>query len=421
MDLHIHTITRINMIENAFLSHQFRLLSSFALKVETMVAGANTIHFNRDSLNGLASLEKLSISGEKIQISSGILLGVSVTLRDFTLLFPDASVDLKMLLENVHLPALKAFSIRTNLKDSRIVSDLFIGVPNLIKLDLSDCKIDMIYANAFEAISDSLELLSLEKNNLKSVPAGVFNDLRVLVILKVNNNPWICSTELCEFQRYMIKHLEFAAGVECETPVSGIPIILAKDLCPPEDPVLALQCWNTIDESTIYIPEQNNRITILNGDNQDVTIKFDAIPHINMSLMWFSNQYATSAKIIDLTVNVGNLNLSTSYIFCLIDMKLATVSPLNCLSHYLDVAKKLTSLPWITQDDKREIISCFCCGIFLCLILGFTAGYLLIAQNPMLLKGSSKVIVIRNSDAASGASTTPFESISDWNRLSDLG
>lgn len=420
LDLHILTITRINMIENAFLSNQFRLLNSLSLKVETMVAGANTMHINRDSLNGLTSLVKLTISGEKINISSGILLGVSSTLRDLTLSFPDDSIDFKLLTEEVHMPMLITLTIRSNLKGSRIVSDLFIGVPNLIKLDLSDCKIDMIYANAFEPISNSLELLNLERNNLKSVPAGIFDSLRLLVVLKVNNNPWICSTELCEFQRYLIKHLEFSAEVECQTPVSGIPVVLAKGLCPPEDSVRALQCLNTKDGPTIYMASQNASMTILNGGNHDVTLKFDEIPHINLSLMWFSDKYVNSARIIDLQVNVANLNLSTSYIFCLIDMTLARVSPFNCLSHYLE-SSKISPLSWLTSDDKREMFSCFFGGIILCLVFGFIAGYFLIAQNPMLLKGSSKIIVIRNSDPTSGASTTPFESISDWNRLSDLG
>lgn len=409
------------MIENAFLSNQFRVLTSLSLKVETMVTGANTIHFNRDSFNGLASLMKLTIQGEKIQITSGILFGVSSTLREFSLSFPDDSIDLKLLMEDVHMPAVIAIYIRTNLKDSRIDSDLFIGVPNLLNLDLSDCKIDRIYANAFEPIADSLEMLNLEKNNLKSVPAGMFDGLRVLVVLKVNNNPWNCSTELCEFQRYLIKYMEFATGVECQTPVSGVPVVLNKYVCPPEDQVQALQCLHTKDNLTIYMTARKTSMKILNGVNQDVTLKFYAIPHINMSLLWFSNKYVNSARIIDLQVNVESLNLSTPYIFCLIDITLATVSPFNCLSHYLDASKNISPLPWLTSDDKRDIFSCFFGGIILCLVFGFIAGYLLIAQYPMLLKGSSKVIVIRNCEPTSGASTTPFESISDWNRLSDMG
>lgn len=324
----------------------------------------------------------------------------------------------------VHMPALTAFTVRASLTDSRIDCDLFTGIPNLIKLDLSECKIDVIYANAFEPIAHSLQLLNLEKNNLKHMPVGIFDGLRMLLVLKVNQNPWICSTELCEFQRYLIKYPEFAAGAECQTPFSGIPIDLAKDLCPAENCLVALKCFSTNDDFTINLNSPDTSMTIVTtaGDKQNVAVKFDAIPPINLSLMWFSDMFVNSAKIIDQTMNVEHLNLSTSYIFCLINMTLGKVLPLNCLAHYLDATPEIIQLPWLTSNDKRDTIGCFFGGIILSVIFGFIAGYLLIVRNPMLLKGSSKIIVIRNyDDHTSGASTTPFESISDWNRLSDLG
>ncbi|XP_068161347.1 leucine-rich repeat-containing protein 3B isoform X1 [Antennarius striatus] len=120
---------------------------------------------------------------------------------------------------------------------TKIPSNAFTGLPNLVELDLSHNALNQLEPGAFRGLGFSLQFLDLSSNKLVRFNPESFEGLRARTNL--TNNPWHCD---CNLQMALTRvDLEPASltGIVCqtsdpeETGVQGLAFLLAPhiDLC----------------------------------------------------------------------------------------------------------------------------------------------------------------------------------------------
>lgn len=117
---------------------------------------------------------------------------------------------------------------------STIPTNAFVGLPNLIEMDLSHNVISKLEPGAFRGLGTTLKFLDLSSNKLVHFNAEAFEGLRGRANL--TNNPWHCD---CNLQMAMPRvDLEPASltGIVCQTSdpeeigVEGLAFLLSPDI-----------------------------------------------------------------------------------------------------------------------------------------------------------------------------------------------
>lgn len=107
--------------------------------------------------------------------------------------------------------------IRRCLLSDTINENTFSGLVHLNELNLIDNSIVKIGRKSFDVVLNTLNLLDLRSNYLKTVPRNLFNTKREVKII-VTGNPWDCSCELEDLRTYRkITNANFSK-IECDSP-----------------------------------------------------------------------------------------------------------------------------------------------------------------------------------------------------------
>lgn len=78
-------------------------------------------------------------------------------------------------------------------------------MPQLIRLELSNCRIGIVDVRAFAGLETTLEWLKLDGNNLIDIRAAAVTSLQNLHGLELAANPWNCSCNLWPLREWMIR------------------------------------------------------------------------------------------------------------------------------------------------------------------------------------------------------------------------
>ncbi|XP_068610734.1 leucine-rich repeat-containing protein 3B [Brachionichthys hirsutus] len=117
---------------------------------------------------------------------------------------------------------------------TRVPTNAFTGLPNLVELDLSHNALTRLEPGAFRGLGFSLQFLDLSSNKLVKFNPEAFEGLRARANL--TNNPWHCD---CNLQMALPQvDLEPASltGIVCQTSdpkdtgVQGLAFLLAPDI-----------------------------------------------------------------------------------------------------------------------------------------------------------------------------------------------
>jgi len=187
-------------------------------KLKSLFLKGNPIkHVLPESFHDVTSLNTLEIGS--LEVSSRIHGHALRNLKNLKLLHLSNlsynSFDSKLFM---YTPNLEDLTIHGSLP--KLSFDAFTSVPSLKRLDLSECGIHKISVDAFYSLTQ-LKYLDLNTNNLTALSPGIFDTLSSLTelylqdnqitelplglfasislkVLRVNNNPWICSCYLAQ-------------------------------------------------------------------------------------------------------------------------------------------------------------------------------------------------------------------------------
>ncbi|KAM7352488.1 leucine-rich repeat, immunoglobulin-like domain-containing kekkon 3 protein isoform 1-T2 [Cochliomyia hominivorax] len=110
-------------------------------------------------------------------------------------------------------------------------NDAFKRMQHLVRLELSDCRVERVEVKAFAGLESSLEYLKLDGNKLSEVRSGTITSLTNLHGITLSRNQWNCSCALRPLRSWMLSE-----NIPC-----GIPPVCQNP------PRLAGKSWDKID------------------------------------------------------------------------------------------------------------------------------------------------------------------------------
>ncbi|KAJ8951047.1 hypothetical protein NQ314_007747 [Rhamnusium bicolor] len=327
---------------------------------------------------------------------------------------------------------------------NNILNRSFIGAPQLISLYLSENNINSIELEAFRGIQSSLQLLSLRNNRLSTLLEGVFNGFTRGGRIDIGGNPWNCDCDLLWLKYFYIKNLELYFGngtipFTCTVgnydvvefcPVSSTTIhdnatnnntiteatnITTTTGTTTENPYsyVYLQCSNVADFQDISL-EGMNRIFSHSVSVRNSTILYnffqiEGTPYFELKVMnnvgtdyliWINSRNTSDygcVHDIQESVQLKNLQYGMTYTICLLKEEADTVAPFDCTS--LTVPLEWKNNAWILNKHIPFVIGGVI-GIALAIILLTSLiMFYTIRQNPKLIKGNKRVVIVRNKSA----------------------
>ncbi|XP_020297958.1 leucine-rich repeat transmembrane protein FLRT3-like [Pseudomyrmex gracilis] len=390
---------------------------------EFFIEGNKLIEAERNLLNGVAnSLESLSLQG---------VVGNNAVLRNIT----GANV-----LSKVTILSLRFNNIPT------VESSLFFGVPYVNSLYLSNSHVMTVCANAFEPMSKTVLQITLDNNNIASLPKGLFNSIirhHPKFGLTIHDNPWHCDCDLKWLQDMITRYPDVIISKTmaiCSSPKKNADksflyaefcnettdTTIGADLttCDEAEPTTAKSTSTTESTQIIHIKcntvdqllqlNYSHQLFVTNDlelplrlvdfyatelDNGSVKITLPNTRYV--SLIWFNNDARLNVDSLRQSVRciskvrshyvLDNVEPQASYTICSSDN--VKFSPLNCLGLTTRVVSSSGS--WLSKIDTKVIIAVFVSSlIFVCLVSAVLM-FITVRQHPAMLRGSKRVVIVK--------------------------
>lgn len=325
-------------------------------------------------------------------------------------------------------------------KMTNIPGETFVDAPRLISLYLFGNNLRSIDRNAFSGIGRTIQLLHLKDNNLKTLPDGIFEAFTASGEINIDDNPWECNCDLVWLKKFYTENIQrfFRDGNVSFTCTKGD--YLEVEFCPnssiseteaPTTPITAISTTTTTttpesQESFVYLNCTNvtnyqdvlrdglNRIYshTVQVRNGTITYKFYQIqstPHFEIHLLnnvgkdylvWInSKNFSDYGCVTDIqqTVILDNLNYGMTYTICLLKQFEDTVTPFDCTS--LTVPLEWEYCAWIINKYMPAVIGGVVSSTLVIIIITSVIIFYTIRQNPKLIKGNKRVVIVRNKSA----------------------
>lgn len=423
---------------------------AFSNLAELTIENVKTDKIPKKAFIGLLNLCELSFLNASVEVwEDGVLDCCNETLSELILHqkydVTSSARSIKPLTGTTTMKALTSIKIRDNLGES-INYATFIGLKEIVSLNLSHCQIESIGPQSFYSIESTLQILDLSGNKLQHLPDLLFPSIADNQYqIYLSSNPWDCDCGLIEFEnefrkKSLLKDLMECASPYCRentyiseaipctqmniSPCEQNPQLPESPIGPPTHPgggggsLLPLAMQECFDESTnecenVLIQGQTKLKEVIIDEKGVVTIEIDVDTYSrNWVIIWFHTNmekdgpheyYESSDEIVcqssDTAVfTIRNLTHNTAYTICLVDKGETTISPLDCMPYYFQVTDPNDDdAPWILEEDKVKVISFVACGGIVSIILGVFLSYILIRSNPTWLRGNKRIVRVANS------------------------
>lgn len=275
--------------------------------------------------------------------------------------------------------------------------------------------------NTFHLLS-SLETLQISNNQLTTIPQGVFSDLHSLKRLYIGENPWICECSLQWLKDLLINTSIVSDGSHkcynedgddfenvdfgCES-VTTIPVTTAA----PDSETVTIHCRNlylfplvvtaTVQRSyfqTVGIRNQSVYLEIFELDTSPPSLEIKVHGSLRKYHMFWYNvknysDYGCVTHIKD-TVVMPNLRCDDFYTLCILLNGETTASPYDCFGFAVPHAWE--NRTWIPNKMIGIIVGGVSILLVLSIIITSVVVFYCIRQNPKLISGNKRVIIVGN-------------------------
>lgn len=191
--------------KKAFKTDAFNILTSIYF------TNLNSIDCDKDMLNGLPLLGSVFFQNTTFKkLDQPFLLPTRALLTEFVFIGSDV-LNFDDLFGSFRLFRLKIVQFFNVMSLTTLTNSNFTGLSAIQKLEISTCGVKVIAADAFEYILETLVLLNLSNNKIKTLHATTFNALiqrnmvmRTLSMLRFRGNNLICDCNLFEASNMLI-------------------------------------------------------------------------------------------------------------------------------------------------------------------------------------------------------------------------
>lgn len=234
--LYITNSNVLRISKDAFNTAHFttlRILSISNVPISLLYDGA---------FNGLENLKEIHFDHVKLYDFDGNILAPTKNLDTFKMKnCGDHPVHVDNLFGTVALHHLKYIFIRDCKLFDTITKHTFSALHNITNIQLVSCEITHIGPNSFDIPLQSLKILQLSDNKLKSLPKNLFDGRTTPnLMLFLGNNPWHCG---CKELGGLQQMLHFKSDINlnsviCKSPAEYADFELkhCPPLCKPEPP-----------------------------------------------------------------------------------------------------------------------------------------------------------------------------------------
>lgn len=365
--------------------------------------------------NELDHLQSLTIQENKIlQVDNYLFENIADTLETLVL---DESINNTNIFinmtKNCQLSKVQLLSLQRNHFDN-LPDNFFNDTPNILSLYMDWSNIRTINSSIFKSTT-KIQQIFLNNNQLTTLPFNIFNPIiekNLNLRITMNDNPWKCDCKFLWIQNIINNYPNlFSTIPECKNPHYNIGLnfkqanfcgnLTSSDVSSDEN-YTNISCddiknLNLPNSTLLYrIKSENNNdffsIEKLNNNSIQININING----NMkTLIWFK---ADSLSRINCVENLKNSIIlkdfddNSYYEFCLLDNNTEN-NYLNCLEINI---KSNNQDKWLMNSDKPIVWTLIVSFNIFFYIIGGVCGFFLVRKYPTLLKGSKKVIMIKN-------------------------
>lgn len=354
-----------------------------------------SVEFKTGALNGLLYLKHLTFDTiTDMSMNYNFLESVASQLEQIRL-FRLETANLYNIIGSLTMHLVNLLALTQSMRYRVITQNTITNMPNITHLQISSCNIEAIANGAFDRIGTKLRVLDLTRNNLKTLPADLFDNLNALSLDEgvFSGNPLECTCDIKKLSSTYPTTFRYACETQTETQAE--PNCMATVPSLPKDATEAQQCFNHFGTNTIRITYPIVFRKQFNVTDRKLIIRGSIRSLFRLLVLRDGSQQSTycvrtMAKYAAISMNRIYLDIGT-YTICIMDNLSGLVWPLNCIS--LNV---LPSNGWIFVNDRLIILVGFFV-LFLLNILGsIILGGLLVLFKLGLLGNISYVALQRN-------------------------
>lgn len=404
--------------ENAFLHEAFERLRNITL------IGMPVQILPRGMFNGLRYLVYLHLEGFQLkQIENDVLGEVPslIWLKIIASMQPTTTFN-HFFGNSTVSHQLEALDYSDNNLANGITIDTFGNLTTVTRIYLPRNEITSIAENAFVIVGQSLLVIDLRGNQLKTLPEAFFKSILVgqdaaKVRMALSENPWHCSCDLHWLQTLLRNHSKLlSTEVICASPfyLSGKSFV-KSNICAYNNtstvstPAIAIQTRTDAPlngRSSTVAPSNVISLSCPSGDDVFETefIRNDKISNIttmsngsvrvhlrsfpmDQLLIWYENDFprhvrsaefikcigsddknGTDAHIVP--VNMTELVMNKTYVFCMAHRETLAISPLNCISYQHTKHNGADGMLLEPKKKSIRLIGTIVVGFFITAILG---------------------------------------------------
>lgn len=201
------TVKHLNMFElniGGFAEGAFNSTNFINLEV-LHIENTHIRHLYQNSFIGLTNLNELVLSHVNLFTVHEYVLTSTPNLEKFTLDHCGHKMLSLMFFQSVKMFHLKVVDIRFCQLNDTITKTTFHGLCNITQLLLVSNQITNIGPDSFDIVLESVVLIDLRLNNLKSLSANIFENSRnEQITVYLDQNPWHCDCKM-ESLRQLVK------------------------------------------------------------------------------------------------------------------------------------------------------------------------------------------------------------------------
>lgn len=280
------------------------------------------------------------------------------------------------------LPA-DAYSVQTeHLKTLNVIrKDLFSKFTAIITLILRSSGITHIEAGSFDTFAETLSVLSLGGNLLKTLSEHVFphqyffsDEHTIGKRITLISNPWDCLCQLEHLRRLMIEFPKFFYF----KPVCATPIYLKGKLIT-ETKLCDYQNDCLIKYSLLPSPFMLQSIELPNGSNNDRFLALNTTSGVH-KMIWFEHRSLRdiqSIKCITLKPNMLTkiklteiLKSNKIYTLCLMQNVSITINPFHCYTQHIRTSTHMDQTGWLLDSMKIPVVVGFIISCSTAVLIG---------------------------------------------------